>query len=269
MINLSIITVSYHSEKFIEKYLNALLHFAPADCEIIIVDSGSKDNTVKKIKQYLSKSPKRNKVKLIESKENIGFGRGNNLAVKRSKGRYLFFLNPDTELKSSLNVLTSFYQHTKDAGVVAPKLVMGDGRVQPSVKNLPTVRGAFKEYVLGIKHSYSEYTPVTDQVLEVESVYGAAMLVSREVFNRVHGFNEKFFLYYEDVDFCKRVRKLGKKIYYHPGVEIMHLVGAAKGDEDRYQLNQKAARIYHGFFGMWFLKTIFLVPRLRRRLNLR
>lgn len=269
MTNLSIVTVSFNSEKFIGKYLLSVLKYAPKGSELIIVDSGSKDKTVKIIKDYIKRPARDLPIKLIESRENIGFSKGNNLAVKRSKGRFIFFLNPDTELVNPLDYIVSFYQQSKKIGLVAPKLTMSDGKIQPSVKKLPSIWGAFKEYVLNMGCSYSEYIPNTSEPVEVEAVYGAAMLVSREVFNRVKGFNENFFLYYEDMDFCRKIKKIDKKIFYYPGVEIMHLVGAARGDEDRYLLNKKSAAIYHGKIGAFFLQLIFLVPRLRRRLSVR
>src|SRR5258708_5162738 len=84
----SVITVTYNSEKFIDSYLASVIKFLPKDGEVIIVDSGSEDKTVEKI-------PKDSKIKLIKSTENIGFGKGNNLAAKEAESEYLFLLNPD------------------------------------------------------------------------------------------------------------------------------------------------------------------------------
>src|SRR5260370_14800965 len=90
-------------------------------------------------------------VQLNEAKENLGCSKGNNKAGKEAEGEYLFFLNPDTELGSDIfETLIEFYENQRDAGIVAPKLVMGNGEVQPSVKKLPTVFGAFSEFVLGV-----------------------------------------------------------------------------------------------------------------------
>lgn len=258
---LSIIVVSFNSGDFIEKCIISILKNISKNDEVIVLDNNSTDSTVKKLKKYLPK------INLIESSENWGFSKGNNLAAKSAQGEYLFFLNPDASLTSTLGELVMFYEEHPDAGIVAPKLIMPDGKPQESVKNLPTVFGAFKEYILGIKNSYSQYVPKTDQPLEVQSAYGAALLIKKELFDRLGGFDEKFFLYYEDVDLCKRIKQVGKKIYYYPLVLVEHLVGATSSDKNRYELNLESFVKYHGKLKSFILQFIFLVPRLKRKLG--
>ena len=255
MNKLSIITVSYNSEDFIENFIKSVLKFKPVNSELIILDNNSSDKTIDVLKKYDGK------LKLVRSLENLGFSKGNNKAVKESTGECLLFLNPDTELLEPIDELIKFYENTTNVGVVAPKLVMEDGKIQESVKNLPRISNAFAEYILRKKHSYSQYVPDTKYPVEVESVYGAAMLISRDIFEKLEGFDEKFFLYYEDVDLCKRIRESGKKIYYYPGVSIKHLVGAAKTEKDRYLLNLEAAQIYHGWIQAQILQLIFKLSR--------
>lgn len=278
MKSLSIITISYNSEDFIEKFLTSIIRYKPKQSEIIILDNASTDGTVEIIKKFPE-------IKLIRSKENLGFSKGNNLAAKEASGEYLFFLNPDTEILkqltrkstglppvqndgSELDQLVEFYEKTPDCGIVAPRLEMEDGETQTSVRKLPTIWGAFKEYILGIKHAYSEYVPKTDQPIEVESVYGAAILIKKDLFEKLNGFDEKFFLYYEDVDLCKRVREANKKVYYYPGASIKHLVGATKTNKDRYRFNLESVSKYHGSLGAFILYLIFWVPRILRKLGL-
>jgi GT2 family glycosyltransferase len=261
---LSIITVSYNSQDFIEKYLKSVLKYKPANSEVIVLDNCSSDETARVLEDY------QDKITLIRSEENLGFAKGNNKAVNEgASGDYLFFLNPDTELTGDIfPELIKFYESDKNMGLVGTKLILPDGATQQSVKKLPTIWGAFKEYILGIKHAYSQYIPKGDNPQEVDCIYGAAMLIRRELFNNVGGFNEKYFLYYEDVDFCRKIKNIHKKIFYYPLVSIKHLVGAAKSTQDRGVLNQRSAKIYHGTLGLFFLNLIFLVPRLRRRLRL-
>ena len=275
----SIIIVSYNSESFIEKCLLSLranevsaaisknIKIASSKTprndgmgiEVIVFDNNSTDSTVRILDKFSD-------IKLIISNENLGFAKGNNLAVKEANGEYLFFLNPDTEIdKEVLIELVEFYERTQDAGIIAPKLIMGDENIQPSVRKLPTVTGAFKEYILGIKNAYSEYVPDGDNPMEVEMVYGAAMLIKKDLFENLSGFDEKYFLYYEDADFCKRVGEYGKKIYYYPGVTIRHLVGGTKSDQNKDKLNYESSIKYHGVIGAFFLQLIFLISRLRRK----
>lgn len=259
-IKLSVIIVSYNSEDFIEECVASVLKYIPKEGEIIVVDNNSEDKTVEILEKFGLM------IKFIKSNKNLGFGKANNLAVKQALGEYLFFLNPDTEINRPIfNELIKFHENTSDCGLVGPKLIMKDGKVQSSVRKLPTVWGAFKEYVLGRKGEYSEYVPEESEPTEVEMIYGAAILIKKDLFEKLNGFDEKYFLYYEDADLCKRVRESGKKIYYYPKVSIKHLVGGTKSNENRSKLNYVSSFKYHGKLGGFFLQLIFLIYRLRRK----
>lgn len=258
---LSVITVTFNNEDSIKKYIASILEYLPKNGEIVILDNNSNDGTLKKLEEF------GDRIKLIKSSENIGFSKGNNRAAKQALGDYLFFLNPDTEIEKSIfEELINFYENTVDVGIVGPRLIMENGQTQESVKKSPSIFGAIKEFVFGIRNAYSQYAPTGDNPMEVEVVYGAAMLMAREIFEKLRGFDERYFLYYEDADLCKRVRYFGKKIYYYPAVSIKHLVGASKSDQDRYKLNLESARKYHGILGAFILQLIFWVPRLRQKL---
>lgn len=259
---LSVIIVSYNSEKFIGSCIDSVLKYLPKNSELLVIDNNSSDKTAQILEKYLPK------IKLIKSDKNLGFAKANNLAVESTAGEYLFLLNPDTQVYSNVfELMIKFYESTVDVGIVAPKLVMSNGQTQPSAKNLPTIGRAFLEYVLGVKYAYSEYVPNSNQAQEVEVVYGAAMLIKNDLFKKLNGFDEKYFMYYEDADICKRVRELGKKVYYYPQVSIKHLVGATKSEVDKYKLNYQSFVKYHGPMKAFLFKLIFTVPRLRRRFS--
>lgn len=262
-VKVSIIIVSYNSGEFIKGCIEFLLKSIPNGFEVIVLDNASSDDTVFILKNFLPK------IKLIESDKNLGFAKGNNQAAKLANGEYLFFLNPDTYASTaSIKELVTFYESQEDAGIVAPKVVKPNGTIQPTVKNLPTIWKAIKEYVFGVKHAYSEYVPSSQNQVLVESVYGAAMLIKKDLYIKLGGFDEKYFLYYEDADLCKRARDSGKKIYYYPRVTIRHLVGATKSEVNKYDLNYESFVKYHGWIEALVLQVIFLVPRLRRKLHL-
>lgn len=257
-VKVSVVIVSYNSKGFIEKCINSVLKNLSEKGEVIVLDNFSTDKTVEILKKSIPK------IKLLKSDENLGFAKGCNKAVKEAKGEYLFLLNPDTEMSEPIIVeLIKFYETTVDAGIVVPKLIMLNGQSQASVRKLPTLWGAFKEYILGITHAYSEYVPEGDKPQEVEMAYGAAWLIKKDLFDKLNGFNKKFFLYYEDVDFCRRLKELGKKIYYYPQVSIKHLVGATKSEQDKYKLNLESAKKYHGWFKFVLLQLIFKLSRLK------
>lgn len=260
-VKVSVIIVSYNCESFVEKCISSVLKNLPPGGEVIVLDNASVDRTVEILEKFSGQ------IKLIRSSENLGFSKGNNKAVKETSGEYLFFLNPDTEIEEPVfDKLMKFYEETADVGIVGPKLIMESGQVQSSVRKLPTVWGAFQEYLLGIKNAYSEYAPKGSESIEVEMVYGAAMLIKKDLFEKVGGFNEKYFLYYEDADLCRKVQKKGKKVYFYPGVYIKHLVGATRSDQGKQKLNNESSYIYHGLIGGLILQLIFLIYRLRRHL---
>jgi GT2 family glycosyltransferase len=255
--DISFLIVTYNNEKTIERCIKSLLKVLPKDSEIIVFDNASADQTLNKLKNI------GNRINLIESKNNLGYGKGNNLAAKSAKCEYIFILNPDTEIKAvDFHKIIEFYESDPKIGLIAPRLMLLTGKVQASVKKMPSVWGAFKEYILGIKYSYSEYYPSGVTPIEVEAAYGAALLIKKSLFEKVGGFDEKYFLYYEDIDLCRKLKKIGKKIFYFPNVEIIHLVGGSKSNQNRYNLNYDSALKYHGFVNTFLLQIIFKVRRL-------
>lgn len=256
-VKISVVIVSYNSQGFIEKCINSVLKNLSEKGEVIVLDNGSNDKTVDILKKF------GNRIILKLSDKNLGFAKGYNLVAKQAKGEYLFILNPDTEIQRPIfDELIKFYETTVDAGIVVPKLIMPNGQSQAFVRKLPTLWGAVKEYILGITHAYSEYVPEGDKPQVVEMAYGAAWLIKKDLFEELRGFDEKFFLYYEDVDFCKRLKKLSKKVYYYPKVSIKHLVGGTKSEIDKNKLNLESAQKYHGWLGFLILQLIFRLHRL-------
>lgn len=255
-INVSVITVTYNNERNISDYINSLKENLNAQSEVIIVDNASNDNTLKLLE-------KENKVILIKNNENLGFSKACNLGAKKAKGNYLLFLNPDTKVtKGAIDKLVQFYQQSPDAGITAPKLIQFDESIQPSVRRFPSLIGAVKEYYLGSKNSFEAYVPQGSIPVSVDTVVGAAMLIKKEIFEKVGGFNEKYFMYYEDIDLCKRIKSLGLKIYYLPDAIIYHKVGDSISEKKSKWLKE-SAKIYHGIFQEMLL---YLILRFRPRL---
>ncbi|KKR81043.1 MAG: glycosyltransferase [Candidatus Daviesbacteria bacterium GW2011_GWA1_41_61] len=217
----SVITVTYNSAKTIKECLDSVLA-SSLKAEILVVDNNSQDKTREIIKRYGKR------VSLTESKKNLGFAKACNLAGLKARGNYLFILNPDAQIiGDSLAKLLKFVQNNPEVGIVAPQLIKGTNQIQPSIRKLPTLMGAVKEYYLRQSGSYEQYVPQSTAPVEVEAVYGAAMLIKKEVFQSLKGFNERYFLYYEDLDLCRRVKKAGFKIIYCPEAKVRHEIGAS------------------------------------------
>lgn len=252
--SVSVIIPTFNSEQTIIDCLSSVTTQTKNLLEVIVVDNNSQDKTIEVAKEQ--KGP----IKVISQNKNLGFSKANNIGVAASHGEYLMFLNPDTKVTSgAIDKMLEFYQIHTDAGVVAPKLIDGQGQVQPSVRKLPTIWRAVKEYYFHFKNEYQAYVPETkDDYVVVESVVGAAMLIKKSVYQKVGGFDNRFFLYYEDLDLCKKILQSGLKIYYLPQVMIKHLEGhSAKSNPKSLSLMKASAKAYHGTL-YYYLLTLIL-----------
>jgi GT2 family glycosyltransferase len=196
--------------------------------ETVVVDNASTDGSVEAIKKEFPE------VLVIPNNNNRGFSAANNQAIKVAKGNYLLLLNPDTIIhKDSIDNLINVLDENPDAGACGPKIINADGTIYHSVKRIITFRGllygktVFK--YLGIfRRHYKKLKPHNfnyDKQAEVKRLSGAVLLIRQVVMNQIKGMDEDFFLYYEDVDLCLRIRKAGWRIIYTPNASITHLGG--------------------------------------------
>lgn len=255
--DISIIIVTYNNKKTIKSCIDSVLKYTPG-CEIIVVDNASKDNTVKLVKRY------KQKVMVVKSNTNLGFSKGNNLGVRYTTCEYLVFLNPDTEVeeKEAFTKMKDVLEKNKNFGLIGPRFVYPDGSSQYTVRNMPTISAAFKQYILKVKGAYDFYDPNCVDLCEVESVVGACMIIKKDIFLKVGGFDEKYFLYYEDLDLCRKIRENGLKIGYLPSVNIKHILGASGTGNKTYQLLKESAKKYHGLFSYLIIRFILGVGSL-------
>lgn len=257
----SVILVTFNSAKTIKPCLDSLLK-AKSILEIIIVDNASLDPTLEELSAY------KKYIQLIKSEKNLGFSKANNLGVKNAKSDLLLFLNPDTEVTGpeSIENMVDVLVSNKDYGLIGPKLLYPDGKTQFSARNFPTVLNAFKEYLLGIKDSYDFYSPKESSLSPVDTVVGACMLTFREIFLAVGGFDEKYFLYYEDIALCQAIKKRGYKIGYLGSVSFKHVLGASGEGKPVSEYLSSSAKKYHGLTQYYLLQFIFLLSRIKARL---
>jgi len=226
---LSIIIVSWNVCTVVVQCIRSIIE-NPSSCsyEIILVDNHSSDETVSSVRSKFSE------VTVIENEENIGFARANNQGVKSAKGEYLFFLNPDTIMHSgTLEYLIDFMDNNKDVGMCGPKLLNDDGSIQRSVRRFPSYRGAlyrftFLRYFKIFKNSYQSWLMRDfdyQSQRDVDQLMGAALLVRKSIIEKQGGFDERYFMYYEEVDLCYRIKQNGWRIVYLPQACITHLGG--------------------------------------------
>lgn len=212
--DVSVIIVNYNSGSYALDCIRSLSKQRGVSLEIIVVDNASKDDSLKLFATNLPDS-----VLLIKSPENLGFGRANNLAASRAGGEFLLLLNPDTVIDDAYaikNLLDTLMRQPK-IGLLAP--AVDEPRKNKQV--LPRYRYPSANQL--------RYTEKLKQLPgKIAWVLGACMLIKRSVYNEIHGFDEDFFLYGEDVDICLRVRLAGYEIGYNDEVRIMHVSGASE-----------------------------------------
>lgn len=254
MSKITVITVTYNSQRTIESCLSSIIKYS-FESEIIVVDNGSTDSTLELVRTF------GRKVKIINAGKNLGFSKANNLGAKEAEGNYLVFLNPDTRILKAqdLERLQKILEENPEYGVLGPKLIYPDNTPQPRVRNLPTPFRAFKEYILGMKGAYDFYEPEGQGLCEVESVIGACMIISKELFFRVGGFDEKYFMYYEDLELCRSVRRMGFKVGYIPEITVEHAEGKSGVNQKTAELLRTSAKKYFG--SAYYFIELILTPR--------
>jgi GT2 family glycosyltransferase len=228
---LSIITVSWNVREDLVRCLQSTEENRPCcDFEIIVIDNASTDGTVERIKKDFSE------VTVIANSENRGFAAANNQGVKLAQGQYLLFLNPDTILHpQSLDIMINFMDSNTDVCVCGPKLLNINGKTQQSVRRFPTFSGVLHRHTafkfLGVfKSAYKKWLMKDfhyDIQKDVDQVIGAALLTRKSVIEQVGDMDESFFMYYEEVDLCYRIKNANWRIVYLPTTVITHLGGSS------------------------------------------
>jgi GT2 family glycosyltransferase len=262
----SIIIVYYHASEELFSSIEAISKNKPeTDFEVIIVDN---DEEIRIKKELKKKFPW---VRYIKSPANNGFGAGNNLGAKHAKGEYLFFLNPDTRIfPKTVDALLSFLENQTNVGIVAPQLLHPDKTPfeQQGCMLLNPVRGMI---VLSFINKILPNNPVSKaywqtgwnktKLKQVDVAPGTAFMIRKKLYDQMHGFDEHFFLYFEEFDLCKRIREKGYKIFITPKAQIIHLWG--KGGTDTAPNIKNIyiqSRIYYfkkhyGIFNMLLVET--------------
>jgi len=234
---LSVVIVNYQSELYLQKCLSSLFkHNFGIDFEVVIVNNDGKENLVK-IKE---KFPE---VVLINSSKNNGFGAACNLGVKHSQGDLIFFLNPDTEILDNSDPIIKILEKNPEIGAVGPKLLGENGKVQEwstgvEISLLDLIRNN-----LGLPRSKKIWE--SSIARETFWISGAAIFVPRKIFSEIGGFDENFFMYFEDNDFCRRLRRAGKRLLYFPETAIRHLGGKSSQDSQKQKAYFFASQDYY------------------------
>ena len=248
---LSIIIVNWNTREILKQSILSIVKETNSiKYEIIVVDNNSSDGSAEMIKREFPF------VILIESPVNKGFANGNNKGLKKAKGGYLMLLNSDTIIiDHAIEKLINFLEINKEIMMIGPKLLNKDGSFQKSCRrNLPNIKNSFL-YFLKIKNkSKKSYEINTSPNIAsyCEAISGAAILMRREVYDKIGGLDEQFFMYGEDLDYCKRIFDQGWKIYYLSDAHITHL-----GGESSKQKNLRSLRSFYKAIWQYYKKYFY------------
>ncbi|EKD57856.1 MAG: WsbD [uncultured bacterium] len=244
--DLSIIIVSFNTKELLKSCLNSVIGSSKEfQTEIFVVDNNSSDNTAAMIKKDYPQ------IKLIANKKNLGFSKANNQALKLAKGKYVLILNPDTKLApDTISEMIKFMEKDPKIAVSTCRVELPNGQIDRDCRrHFPTPWRAFCHFSKLAKlfpHSklFNQYyfgylSPATEH--EIDSCVGAFMMVRQSIVKKVGLFDEDFFFYGEDLDWCWRFKDAGYKIMYTPRTKIIHYKGAASGMKQTSQHLTKAS----------------------------
>lgn len=235
-IRLSFVIVSYNCKLKLLKCLENLysqLGETKNICEIIVFDNNSSDDTCIKVRHNFSD------VLLIENPVNLGFGRANNLAVRQAKGTHILLINPDTVVDGNIlaETLSFFSHHPDNKNAFGGMLLNADGTEQRgSRRSFPTLINTFLHFtklykIVKYKKSYDlSWLPV--ETHQVQCVSGACIGMPKAMYEELGGFDEQFFLHFEDIDLCKRIWQAGYKLWFYPQVRVFHVKGGSSNTSE-------------------------------------
>jgi len=251
-VEVSIIIVSWNVSSLLKHCLKSLQDNSRLQSEIIVIDNASRDGTSEMVKRNFPK------VKLIENKKNFGFAYAVNQGISLTRGKYILLLNPDTViLPRSIELAVKYLASRPEAGILGGEILNPDLSRQPSCRRFPDFLS--QALILLKLHHFFPHLPVFKkyfaedfsylETAEVDQVMGAFFLIKREVIEKIGPFDENFFLWFEEVDFCRRAKKMGYKVIFYPKAKIIH-----HGAESFKQVLALRSQIYFNKSLLYYFK---------------
>ncbi|WP_420572416.1 glycosyltransferase family 2 protein [Kordia sp.] len=241
---LSVIILNYNVRYFLEACIRSVQSAITAlDAEIIVVDNNSPDDSCDMMRNTFPE------IQFIANKENVGFAKANNQGVKVAKGEYICILNPDTIVANdTFTQLLQFTADTENVGSIGCKLIDGSGMFLPeSKRNIPTPMVSVKK-ILGNKNSGYYSNLKEDEIGKIDILVGAFMLMKKEIYQKVGGFDEDYFMYGEDIDLSYKIKKAGFQNYYYGKTTVIHYKGESTLKDKTY------AKRFYGAMQLFYKK---------------
>jgi len=257
---LSVIILNYNVRYFLEQcVLSVQEAISELDAEIIVIDNNSTDDSCLMMKERFPE------VKLIQNKENYGFPKGNNIAVDQAKGKYICILNPDTVVaEDTFTKILAFAERQTNLGIIGCKLIDGTGSFLPeSKRGIPTPWVAFTK-IFGLYKVFPKsklFNQYYAQHLEenetgkVDILVGAFMLMQRDLYLDLKGFDEDCFMYADDIDLSYRALQQQKTNYYFHETTVLHYKGESTVKDEKYMMRFQEAMTF--FYQKHFKKSLF------------
>lgn len=273
VIDLSIIIVNWNVRELLRRCLTSILEARTSgtepgtwnlELETIVVDNASSDGSLEMLRAEFPQ------VQVIANEGNLGFTRGNNQGLALSRGRYVLFLNPDTEIVGdSLAMMVRTMEARPTVGVLGPQLRYPDGTVQSSRRRFPTLITALFESTLLAQwwpeNPWARHYRLADRPddleQEVDWLVGACLLARREALEQVGGFDEGFFMYSEELDLCRRLRAAGWRVVYLPQAQVIHHEGKSSEQvvpERHLHFQTSKVRYFRKHHGAWQAEALRL-----------
>ncbi len=273
MIDISVIIVSWNAKKFLLRCLNSLLlEENSIYMEIIVVDNASTDGSPETVKEQFPH------VNLIINKKNLGFSKANNIGIRNSIGRYVCLINSDIELLSGcIKRLFAYIEKNPSIGILGPCILNSDLKLQSSCRRLPNIWNTLVE-ALFLHKIFNKSKIFSGQfiselpqnkVSRVEVISGCFWIVRREAINQVGLLDENYYIYGEDVDWCKRFGEAGWKIIYYPFAKAIHYEGASSANAPvKFYIEMQRAKLqYWKKYYKRFPQTIYWLITLLFHIN--
>ena len=268
-LDISIIIVSWNTRLLLKDCLTSIYTKAgDLNYEVIVVDNGSADSSAEMVKKDFPQ------VNIIENSENLGFARANNIGIWSSKGRYICLINSDvTILDDCISRLVSFMEGHPAVGMAGPKILNHDRSIQHSCCHFPSIWNNLCQS-LGLNHLFPKSAFFSywimdywsyDSIRSVDALNGCFWIVRRKALAEVGLLDEEFFIYGEDLDWCRRFHDAGWDVAFYPDAEAIHLGGASSANAPvRFYLEMQKAdlkywRKHHGRIGKFCYAIVILL----------
>lgn len=260
--NLAISIINYNSKELLMKLLKQIKTQTIPSSKIYVVDNNSPDDFCKLVPKEFPT------IQCIQRDKNEGFAKGQNVVLKQINTKYALILNPDTDLPDhSIQKMVSFMDEYQNCGVASCRIIGYDGSLHSNGGNFPFGLSLLVwlfnlEMIPFIGSKLQNFHRIDEEyyqkLREVDWVGGTFMIARVEVLKAVNYFNEKYFMYFEDTDFCYKVKKKGKKVMFNPEVTIKHKSGGSTDDPQFNQFKGELVglKIFYGQYGNFFEKLL-------------